>query len=40
MNPKISIVTFGGRRWLRITPPWVKGYRPASTLRPLHEKMS
>lgn len=27
------IVTINGIRYLKITPPWIKGYRPATTYR-------
>lgn len=29
----ITTVYYGGRKFLRIEPPWISGYRPATTIR-------
>ena len=33
---KHELMKFGGFWWMKITPPWIKGYRPASTYRKLY----
>ncbi len=33
MTPKIERIFAWGAWWLRITPPWIKGYRPIVTYR-------
>jgi hypothetical protein len=33
--PTITYPVFSGFRWMKITPPWTKGYRPAATYRQL-----
>jgi hypothetical protein len=32
---KITYPVFGGFRWMKIAPPWIKGPRPAVTYRQL-----
>lgn len=39
-EPPGQIVFMRGQWWWKITPPWVKGYRPATIYRPLGEGLS